>query len=172
MTGSVAAVCRCEGYGRSFLQIRSLDRHRTSCVYGRCKPHIHVCKRLVGRDMLHRPVRYRHVCNSSEPDWDAEMSLFRKRTMKPNQMETVRRLEEEVDTGKVRTQSTPINDLIHVHVCMVSAVRVGVVLGGWSGHIGGVKQRRPGGCISSLCKWSVWVGAYHSLLTHACVSST
>ena len=29
------------------------------------------------------------------------MSMFRKRSMKPNQMQTVRRLEEEVDIGKV-----------------------------------------------------------------------
>lgn len=29
------------------------------------------------------------------------MSLFRKRSMKPNQMQTIRRLEEEVDIGKV-----------------------------------------------------------------------
>lgn len=35
------------------------------------------------------------------PDWDAEMSIFRKRTLKPSQLETIRHLEEEVDTGKV-----------------------------------------------------------------------
>ena len=36
------------------------------------------------------------------PDWDAEMSIFRKRTLKPSQLETIRHLEEEVDIGKVR----------------------------------------------------------------------
>ena len=29
------------------------------------------------------------------------MSIFRKRTLKPSQLETIRHLEEEVDTGKV-----------------------------------------------------------------------
>ena len=41
------------------------------------------------------------VTAKQEPDWDAEMSLFRKRTLSPNQMETLRRIEEEVDVGKV-----------------------------------------------------------------------
>ena len=66
------------------------------------KPRYHICKRFVDRKTLsHMSMRQRLVCNSAEPDWDAEMSLFRKRTMKPNQMQTVRRLEEQVDIGKV-----------------------------------------------------------------------
>ena len=62
----------------------------------------HMCRRpsRAGRAYKHGKKR-RHICNSAEPDWDAEMSLFRKRSMKPNQMQTIRRLEEEVDIGKV-----------------------------------------------------------------------
>ncbi|KAL3150580.1 hypothetical protein ABBQ32_000390 [Trebouxia sp. C0010 RCD-2024] len=104
MTGSIATMCGCGVQLRSPLQTHSLDRHGSSCgARNRCfKPHQRLCARHMGRgSMLDRPVRHQHVCNSAEPDWDAEMSLFRKRTMKPNQMETVRRLEEEVDIGKV-----------------------------------------------------------------------
>ena len=66
------------------------------------KPRYRNFERFVGRGILsHFSTRQLPVCNSAEPDWDAEMSLFRKRTMKPNQMQTVRRLEEQVDIGKV-----------------------------------------------------------------------
>ena len=34
-------------------------------------------------------------------DWDAEMSLFRQRVSRPNQLETLRRLEARVETGAV-----------------------------------------------------------------------
>ena len=37
-----------------------------------------------------------------EADWEEEMSLFRKRLQKPNQLETLRKIVEEVDIGKVR----------------------------------------------------------------------
>jgi len=36
-----------------------------------------------------------------EADWEEEMSLFRKRLQKPNQLETMRKIVEEVDIGKV-----------------------------------------------------------------------
>ena len=36
-----------------------------------------------------------------EPDWDAEMSIFKKRTLKPAQLETLRKLEEQVEVGRV-----------------------------------------------------------------------
>lgn len=42
------------------------------------------------------------ICSSSVPDWDAEMSIFQKRASKPNQLNTIRQLVEEVDTGRVR----------------------------------------------------------------------
>lgn len=38
-----------------------------------------------------------------EADWEQEMSLFRKRLQKPNQLETMRKIVEEVDLGKVHT---------------------------------------------------------------------
>ena len=37
-----------------------------------------------------------------EADWEEEMSLFRKRLVKPNQMETLRKKFEEVEIGKAR----------------------------------------------------------------------
>ena len=37
-----------------------------------------------------------------EADWEEEMSLFRKRLQKPNQLETMRKIVEEVDLGKVK----------------------------------------------------------------------
>ena len=37
-----------------------------------------------------------------EPDWETEMSIFKKRTLKPSQMEALRKLEEgKVDVGRV-----------------------------------------------------------------------
>lgn len=116
MTGTIATPC---GMLRSFLQTHSLDRYRMNCgVWDRSvKPKQYKCKRLVDREsMLHRRAHYRHLCNSAEPDWDAEMSLFRKRAMKPNQMETVRRLEEEVDIGKVIGLNLGTTDAIDLHL--------------------------------------------------------
>lgn len=41
--------------------------------------------------------------SGEEPDWDAEMQMFRERTMRPNQLETLRKAEEQdIDVGKVR----------------------------------------------------------------------
>lgn len=40
-------------------------------------------------------------CGEEPPDWDKEMSLFRQRTMKPNQLETLRKKEAETDVGRV-----------------------------------------------------------------------
>jgi hypothetical protein len=41
-----------------------------------------------------------HASNE-EPDWDAEMQMFRERTMRPNQLETLRKAEEQdVDLGQ------------------------------------------------------------------------
>lgn len=67
--------------------------------------------------------RTRHVCrlhvySSSEPDWDAEMSIFKKRASKPNQLHTIRRLVEKVDTGRVRVHS-----VCHVHINAVQLVK-------------------------------------------------
>lgn len=39
----------------------------------------------------------------TEPNWDEEMSIFKRRTLKPSQLEALRKLEEEkVDVGRVR----------------------------------------------------------------------
>ncbi len=82
----------------------SIDRKvsTTGCKDRSVPMRYHMCRRLsrAGHAINHGKGR-RHICNSAEPDWDAEMSLFRKRSMKPNQMQTIRRLEEEVDIGKV-----------------------------------------------------------------------
>ena len=59
-----------------------------------------------------RNCRAKHVCpvasSGVEPDWDAEMQTFRQRTMRPNQLETLRRAEEkDIDVGKVRLAAAP-----------------------------------------------------------------
>lgn len=50
-------------------------------------------------------LRQRRCCAHSddfEPDWDVEMSIFKKRTLKPSQLEALRKLEEEKnDVGRV-----------------------------------------------------------------------
>jgi hypothetical protein len=39
--------------------------------------------------------------SDEEPDWDKEMSIFTQRTMRPNQLATLRELESKVEVGKV-----------------------------------------------------------------------
>ncbi|KAI8466349.1 MAG: alpha subunit of mitochondrial F1F0 ATP synthase [Monoraphidium minutum] len=39
--------------------------------------------------------------DDEEPDWDREMSIFKERTMRPNQLATLRELEAKVSVGKV-----------------------------------------------------------------------
>ena len=52
-----------------------------------------------------------------EADWEEEMSLFRKRLQKPNQLETMRKIVEEVDLGKVGIcLSLPCRRLIRLTV--------------------------------------------------------
>lgn len=40
--------------------------------------------------------------SDEEPDWDKEMSIFKQRTMRPNQLATLRELESKVSLGRVR----------------------------------------------------------------------
>lgn len=40
------------------------------------------------------------VRSGAEPNWDDEMVLFRKRANSPNQLETLRKLEADVEVGK------------------------------------------------------------------------
>ena len=46
-----------------------------------------------------------HSVTCANADWDAEMSLFRKRLSSPNQLATMRLLEAQVDVGRVRPRS-------------------------------------------------------------------
>jgi hypothetical protein len=39
--------------------------------------------------------------DEEEPDWDKEMSIFKQRTMAPNQLATLRELESKVSLGRV-----------------------------------------------------------------------
>lgn len=49
------------------------------------------------------PLQCKAYSDSGEPNWDEEMSIFKKRTLKPSQLEALRKLEEEkVDIGRVR----------------------------------------------------------------------
>lgn len=57
-----------------------------------------------------------HAINSlpedaEEPDWEQEMSIFKQRTLKPSQLEALRKMEaEKVDVGRV---SVRLIDVIH-----------------------------------------------------------
>lgn len=53
-----------------------------------------------------------HICaikavdRDAEPDWEEEMSIFKKRSIKPNQLAVLRKIEEEkVDVGRVSMHS-------------------------------------------------------------------
>lgn len=58
----------------------------------------------------HSPIKHRKCrvhagkdVDEEEPDWETEMSIFKKRTLRPSQMEALRKLEEgKVDVGRVR----------------------------------------------------------------------
>jgi hypothetical protein len=45
--------------------------------------------------------------DDEEPDWEREMSIFKERTMRPNQLATLRELESKVSVGKVRRGQLP-----------------------------------------------------------------
>jgi hypothetical protein len=46
------------------------------------------------------------VDRDAEPDWEEEMSIFKKRSIKPNQLAVLRKIEEEkVDVGRVSIHS-------------------------------------------------------------------
>ena len=50
----------------------------------------------------------------AEPDWEQEMSIFKRRTLKPSQLEALRKLEaEKVDVGRVRNTRMPDHRPIH-----------------------------------------------------------
>ena len=72
----------------------SVPSHATMCRNRRSRPTLrntnHLCVKSSAADDV-------------EPDWEEEMSIFKKRTLKPSQLEALRKLEEEkVDVGRVR----------------------------------------------------------------------
>ncbi len=94
------------------------------------------------------------------------MSLFRKRSMKPNQMQTIRRLEEEVDIGKVTLlESMAAGTLYHIKLRTVLVCGAGVVLRRRFGYLGGFEQRRSRWCLSPICQRSFWVRNAFIILT-------
>ena len=66
------------------------------------------------------------VHSSGAPDWDAEMSIFQKRASKPNQLNTIRKLVEEVDTGRV----TSLTDFIRLGLQFTHQVLMQVLYAG------------------------------------------
>jgi hypothetical protein len=48
-----------------------------------------------------RSFRVRSKAGEEEPNWDEEMSIFKQRTMRPNQVATLKELESRVSVGKV-----------------------------------------------------------------------
>ena len=81
-----------------------------------------------------------------EADWEEEMSLFRKRLQKPNQLETMRKIVEEVDLGKVHMH-------LHAHVVHANNIFQGhhsvtvMAPSADSGVLGAVYN----GCSPALC---------------------
>lgn len=79
------------------------------------------CKRL----------RVQRCVALEEADWEEEMSLFRKRLQKPNQLETMRKIVEEVDIGKVHcsalqaTVATMKASAFPRYLCIVQVLLVG-----------------------------------------------
>ncbi len=66
----------------------------------------HINRYNDGRASKGRKIRST-VSALEEADWEEEMSLFRKRLQKPNQLETMRKIVEEVDLGKASTCLCP-----------------------------------------------------------------
>lgn len=65
--------------------------------------------------------------DEEEPDWDAEMSIFKQRMMRPNQLATLREMEAKVNVGKVRCNRacTP-EDLVWFSITSRLSVEVGL----------------------------------------------
>lgn len=77
---------------------RALSRAASTCCPRNQKTHV------VGYSSSSLVHLSSFKCHASEndPDWDTEMSIFKKRTLKPNQLEALRKLEEDsVSSGKV-----------------------------------------------------------------------
>ena len=71
-----------------------------------CAWHEHPAAQLRSRKRARLCVKHVVAAAQKEaPDWDAERLVLRKRTLKPNQLETLRKFEEEVAVGTVRCPS-------------------------------------------------------------------
>eukprot|EP00884_Botryococcus_braunii_P012711 jgi/Botrbrau1/21440/Bobra.0216s0048.1 len=79
------------------------ERHRLAGPSGIADPSIARCSSALRSWNRHRVDRkkWQIRCSDDPPDWDKEMSLFRQRTMQPNQLETLRKKEAETDVGRV-----------------------------------------------------------------------
>jgi hypothetical protein len=59
--------------------------------------------------------------DEEEPDWDKEMSIFKQRTMAPNQLATLRELESKVSLGRVRAAVVQVLRLSYHTVFQLSS---------------------------------------------------
>jgi len=76
-----------------------IAQHSTSKI-SQCKIVKYTWRRSTGVSRRHGPIEPEFRTHAG-PNWDNEMSLFRKRVNSPNQMETMRKIEAEVEVGKV-----------------------------------------------------------------------
>lgn len=81
------------------MQWNRQDRHRFAGPSGAGDSRL--TRTMVATRWAFRSQKWRTRCGEEPPDWDKEMSLFRQRTMKPNQLETLRKKEAETDVGRV-----------------------------------------------------------------------
>ena len=77
-----------------------------------CNCHANAASHRLMHRLTSWSVSYHHIASKrrrnqparsqvAEPNWDEEMTLFRKRVNSPNQLETLRKIEAEVSVGKV-----------------------------------------------------------------------
>jgi hypothetical protein len=61
------------------------------------------CQTQLYRARFRRGVARPQATGESDPDWEEEMSIFKKRTLKPSQLETLRKFEGEMglEVGRV-----------------------------------------------------------------------
>ncbi|KAL4518116.1 hypothetical protein Ndes2526A_g01433 [Nannochloris sp. 'desiccata'] len=102
----------------------------------------------------HSPIKHRKCrvhagkdVDEEEPDWETEMSIFKKRTLRPSQMEALRKLEEgKVDVGRVLYTK----DNVAIIEGLNNDADVGVSLSFSSGAKGVILWRRSDNIVFSL----------------------
>ena len=136
----------------------SLTEHN---VYGVACPSVRAPPRRLARSGV--------ACTAGgdSPDWnwENEMSLFRKRLTQPNQLETLRRLEEQVDVGRVRAGGSHTSrDLYNGGLRRLVSLRPiylpGPLLRRKLCHHRRIEQRRSGGDVPVLRQRRHGVGAH------------